>query len=144
MTDSQPMYAGFLGTWILIPSSCDYEQGVPPASGTYRIDERDGRLEFTIDWTDAEGTAHHAEFSGAPDGRREPFDGGELADALSVTAVSARELTSSAYRDGAELMVAQRQLDDTGVAMRVTQLVRFPDGTHAANVSIYRKQTPRE
>ncbi len=37
-------------------------------------------------------------------------------------------------------MVAQRQLDDTGTAMRVTQLVRFPDGTHAANVSIYRKQ----
>lgn len=139
MSDSLPLYAGFLGTWILLPESCDYEQGEPPASGTYRIEERDGRLEFAMDWTDSAGKTHHAEFSGVPDGRREPFDGGELADALSVTAVSARELTSAAYRNGAELMVAQRQLDDTGSAMRVTQLVRFLDGTHAANVGVYRK-----
>ncbi len=135
----QPTYAGFLGTWILIPASCDYEQGEPPTSGTYRIAEHDGRLEFTIDWTDAEGKPHHAEFSGVPDGRKMPFDGGELADAMSITAVSARELTSSAYLDGAELMVAQRQLDDTGLAMRVTQVVRFVNGSHAANVSVYRR-----
>ncbi len=39
-------------------------------------------------------------------------------------------------------MVAQRQLDDRGAAMRVTQLVRFDDGTTLANTSIYRRQLP--
>ena len=36
-------------------------------------------------------------------------------------------------------MIAQRQLDETGTAMRITQLVRFSDGSQAANVGVYRK-----
>lgn len=140
MSDDAPNYSGFLGTWVLIPESCRYEQGDPPRAGTYRIEARAGRLHFVIDWTAADGSAHHAEFSGVPDGVPAPFDGGELADALSVTVVSARDLRSSGYWRGAELMVAQRQLDDTGTAMRVTQVVRLPDGSSPANVSVYRKQ----
>lgn len=139
MPDSPPPYSSFLGTWILLPDTCEYEQGDPPREGTYRIAEGDGCLEFTIDWVDAAGASHHAEFAGPPDGSRVPFDGGELADALSITAVSPRELRSSAFWKGDELMVAQRQLDETKMAMRVTQLVRFADGTSLANVSIYRK-----
>jgi hypothetical protein len=137
---SPPPYEGFLGTWILLPDTCDYEQGEPPTAGTYTISEGAGRLDFSIDWTDADGASHHAEFGGPPDGSRVPFDGGELADALSIHAVSPRELTSSAYWKGDELMVAQRQLDDTGGAMRVTQVVRFPGGTSLANISVYRKR----
>lgn len=140
MTDAAPLYAGFLGTWILIPESCQYEQGDPPKAGVYTIAERDGRLEFTIDWTAADGGTHHVEFDGVPDGVPVPFAGADLADALSIEAVSARDLRSSAYLNGREHMVAQRQLDDTGTAMRVTQIVRFSDGTHLSNVSIYRKQ----
>ena len=39
-------------------------------------------------------------------------------------------------------MVAQRQLDASGNAMRVTQVVRFADGTSAANVAVYRRHAP--
>jgi len=41
-------------------------------------------------------------------------------------------------------MVAQRQLDDSGQAMRVTQLVRLADGEHLANVSVYRRRMVTE
>ena len=58
---------------------------------------------------------------------------------MSICAVSTRELNSYAYLKGKELMVAQRQLDDTGLAMRITQLVRLPDGTNISNESIYRR-----
>lgn len=140
MASHRPLYADFLGTWVLVPERCDYEQGDPPISGSYVIEEHDGALVFHIEWTDAAGETHSADFSGVPDGQPVPFAGGDLADALSVTAVSDRELWSSAYREGEELMVAQRQLDDTRTAMRVVQLVRFRGGTDAANVSLYRKQ----
>ena len=50
-----------------------------------------------------------------------------------------RELNSYAYLNGHELMVAQRQLDDTAMAMRITQIVRLPDGSVLSNESIYRK-----
>ena len=133
-------WAGFLGTWILDPTSCRYEQGDPPHSSTYRIAEAEGgRLVFEINWVDAEGREHEVSFSGKPDGSLERFDGGDLADALSVQSISARDLRSSAYFNGVERMVAQRQLDATGRAMRVTQLVRLPTGESLANVGVYVK-----
>ncbi len=134
-----PIYRAFLGSWVLIPESCDYEQSAPPRSGTDHISETEDGLRFDMSWVDAFGEEQSASFSGIPDGQARPFDGGELADALSITAVSERDLRSAASIKGTELMVAQRQLDDSGQAMRVTQLVRLPDGTTPLNVSIYRK-----
>lgn len=138
----RPVYADFLGTWLLLPETCEYEQGDPPASGLYRIEDRDGRLHFHMEWTDAQGAPHQLEFSGTPGAGKEPFAGGELADALAIDAKSRRELTSYAYYRGRECMVAQRQLDETGSAMRVTQLVRLDGGHSFANVSIYRRYAP--
>lgn len=132
-------YAGFLGIWTLIPESCQYEQGDPPREATYRIAERGDELVFSMHWVDSEGKTHQMEFSGPPNGEPIPFDAGELADSLVVRAVSSRELTTAALSRGEELMVAQRQLDETGSAMRITQIVRFPNGSTEANVGVYRK-----
>lgn len=134
-------HAAFLGTWILDPTSCAYEQGAPPRSGRYTITERGDELAFTIEWTDAAGEDHRAEFSGRPDGQARPFAGGPLADAMSITCRSPRELNSAAFYGGVELMSAERQLDATGQAMRVVQMVRLPDGSRPTNVAIYRRQT---
>src|SRR5690606_11342740 len=133
-------YADFLGTWLLDPTSCAYQQGEPPRSGRYVIEERDGALHFTMEWVDATGTENRAAFSGIPDGEPRPFAGGDLADALSIEAPSPRELTSAALYRGVERMFAQRQLDDTRQVMRVTQIVRLPDGTNPSNVALYRRQ----
>ncbi len=133
-------YRDFLGRWQLIPESCRYEQGDPPVSGSYTIEQnKDGSLQFTAEWTDAAGKPGTVSFSGFPDGTKMPFNAGELADSLAVDAVSPRELNTYAYMDGREIMVAQRQLDGTGQAMRVTQLVRLPNGESPANVAIYRR-----
>jgi hypothetical protein len=143
VTKQGPLHAGFIGAWILIPESCNYEQGDPPLAGTYRMSEGEGgALDFEIGWTDSSGEEQVVRFSGVPDGEPAPMEGGEFADAMAVCAVSARELTTRAYWRGKERMVAQRQLDDSGGAMRVTQLVRFDDGTTLANTSIYRKHLP--
>ena len=93
-----------------------------------------------MNWTDKENKDFSIEFSGIPDGKKVPFNGGALADEMAITAVSERELNSYAYLNGKELMIAQRQLDDTGMAMRITQVVRLPDGTNLSNESIYRRQ----
>ncbi len=93
-----------------------------------------------MSWVDADGDSHHVEFSGCPNGLPFPFAGGDLADAMVITAVSARELNSAALYQGQERMTAQRQLDDTQMAMRITQVVRFADGALLANVGVYRRQ----
>lgn len=134
---SEPLWKGFIGTWLLDPASGQYEQGEPPRSGSYRIEEAGGRLAFHMEWIDAAGEAHAASFTGTPDGKPEPFAGGDLADALSVTPVSWRELNSAAYWKGRERMIASRQLDDDGGAMRVIQAVRLPGGERPTNIAIY-------
>lgn len=137
---SNKLYANFLGLWQLIPQSCRYEQGDPPRAGTYRIEEGpDGTLVFEAEWIDASGVSQSVRLAGAPDGSKTPFAGGDLADALAIEAVSERELNSYAYYEGRELMVAQRQLDSSGQAMRITQVVRLPMGQSPANVSVYRR-----
>ena len=140
MTSTKAKYADFLGTWLLIPESCQYEQGAPPRQGRYTIAEETGRLLFTIRWVDADGASHDVAFSGVPDGQPVPFAGGPLADALAISAPSDRRLDSSAFKDGELLMAAERQLDETRTSMRIVQQVRLPDGTRPTNISIYRKQ----
>ncbi len=136
-----PLCEAFLGTWTLDPASCVYEQSEAPSEATHRIFVEDEKLVMTMHWTLSDGSEHQMQFSGIPNGEPMPFAGGELADALAIHALSKRELTTAAYWKGKELMVSQRQLDDTGSAMRVTQIVRFLDGTHASNVGVYRKNS---
>lgn len=146
--DETPLYAGFLGSWILDTSSCEFEQGDAPQAGSYSIVEQAPlsgssaqsiSLMFRTQWIDSEGTSQSAEFSGIPDGEPVPFNGGDLADALSVTIVSRRELNSAAFYKGHERMTVSRQLDDTGGALRLIQAVKLPNGEKPTNISIYRR-----
>lgn len=134
------LFDSFLGEWILIPESCSFEQGEPPTAGLYRIEAAGDQLTFTIISRDADGDESTVTFSGIADGVPAPFAGGPLIDALSIKTVSSRELNSCGYYGGVECMVAQRQLDESGNAMRVTQLVRFDDGTRLSNVAVYRRR----
>lgn len=139
MNHQHKLYSGFLGQWQLNPESCQYDQEEIPKSGFYQISEKGDCLEFVIQWTDADDETHTVSFSGIPDGRKVPFNGGDIADELSVLAVSEKELNSYAYFKGKELLINQRQLDTSGQAMRVTQVVRLPDGGKISNVGIYQK-----
>jgi hypothetical protein len=136
------VFAGFLGTWILELSSCQYEQGDPPSAGLYSISEKDGRLFFTIAWTDAKGKDHDVAFNGLPDGVPVPFVVAGAVDEMSIQAISRRELRSTAFFQSKSTMIAQRQLDESGRTMRVTQVVMFPDGERLANVATYMKSLP--
>lgn len=135
----QKLYAGFLGHWQLEPDQCEFEQSVAPVSGSYGIEEGEKGLVFTMAWVDAEGHDFVVTFKGQPDGQPHPFNGGDLADALAVTAVSADELKTSAFLKGHELMVATRRLSGNGQFMRLTQTVHLPDGTSPSNHSRYKR-----
>lgn len=137
---TKPIYQGFLGSWVLDVETCDYEQGDPPKSAIYKIAEAGDELVFDMDWIDANDESHHASFQAPPDGTHLPFNGGELADTLSVTAVSEHQLNSSAYRGGIELMVAARSLSEDGSKMEVLQKVNLPDGTSPTNRSTFHRQ----
>lgn len=135
MTD--PIYQGFLGDWILDVDNCEFEQGDPPRSASNSITEDGQELIVAMDWTDTDGETHHMSFRAVPDGRKIPFNGGPLADHLSVTAINDSELVAAAYRDGIELMTAIRTLSPDGSVMELEQVVHLPDGASPRNSSFY-------
>ena len=137
---ADPIYQKFLGSWVLDVETCAYEQGDPPKSAVYRIFEDGDELVFDMDWIDAGDEAHHVSFRAKPDGSRIAFNGGELADALAVTAPSENELNSSAFRDGVELMTAERKLLGDDAVMDLMQRVYLPDGTSPTNRSKFHRQ----
>ena len=138
MTD--PIYKSFLGIWQLDTATCDYEQGEPPWSDRHQIAADGDELVIIMDWTDAAGDTHHASLRAKPDGSKIPFNGGPLADALQITAPSELELTSSAFRDGVELMTATRELEPDGMSFYLVQTVHLPDGTSPSNRATYIRQ----
>ncbi len=140
MIDVTKMYADFLGIWDLDAATCVYEQSDPPSSGSYTISESKHGLTFRMAWTDTDGEQHVHSFSCMPDGQPKPFNGGELADAISVTAVSPVELNSAAFYQGRQLMTAARTLKDGGIVMEVRQSVLLPDGTQPTNFACYRRR----
>lgn len=136
----EKMYAGFLGEWQLDVDGSHYGQGEAPVSGGYEISESQEGLVFVISWQDADGKEHSFTFSGVPDGEARPFAGDDLIDSMSVSAPNEAELTSKAFYQGRELMIAKRVLMDDGAVMEITQSVLLPDGSKPSNIARYRRK----
>lgn len=130
-------YELFLGEWQLDVNLCLYEQGEPPLSSTYLIREEGEELLFEMSWVDAEGEAHQMTLRGMPDGTLAPFKGGDLVNALSITAVSTHELNTAAAMKGVVLMSVIRRLSPDGQQMAVMQEVKLPTGEVSTNKSVY-------
>ncbi|MCW9033370.1 MAG: hypothetical protein OQK35_03405 [Alphaproteobacteria bacterium] len=131
---------GFFGLWMLDLSRSTFEQNEPPQSATHRLELYEGHVVFYMNWIDAEGQDFEVKFAGIPDGQIREFPGGELADAMSVTAPSELELNTSAFLKGNELMTATRLLVENGSEMLLTQTVHLPDGVTLQNKSLYVKE----
>lgn len=134
------IYADFIGHWVMDPGQNLYEQGEPPRSGSYTIRQDEDQLHFTMKWESHEGEALEMSFAGVPDGSLQPYNGGALADHLSLSAPSPFELNSSAYLNGVELMIAERQLAADQQSMVIKQTVILPDGNRLTNTSRYHRQ----
>ncbi|MEO1014439.1 MAG: hypothetical protein AAFX08_04545 [Pseudomonadota bacterium] len=132
-----PSIEGFLGEWILDPSSCRYEQGEPPKSGRYVISRLGDDLAFRMEWIDADGAAHEQSFVSRPDGRPEVFNGGDLADALTTTTPAEGVLETRASYRGQDRMTALRTLSVDGMSMEVIQTVTLPDLSEVSNRAVY-------
>ncbi|MEP3275468.1 MAG: hypothetical protein ABJN26_19855 [Stappiaceae bacterium] len=129
----------FLGTWIMDPDESEYDQGDPPKSGTYRIEDESGLLIFSMNWIDAEGVSHSESFSGIPNGKPVRLRESGLVDELVLYFEKPTKLVSEARRNGLTIMKATRELSDDGASMTVDQTVHVLDEQTFVNTSIYHR-----
>ena len=131
----------FLGSWQLLPETCEYEQGLAPKSGTYRIILDKGELSFLIAKSDLQNKKTEFELKGKADGEKRPFAVKDVIDTLSIELRNAnKEIWIIGFWGEKEQMVSQLQLDKSGQALRVTQVVFFTDGTKMTNSAVYSKR----
>ena len=133
------LFKKFVGKWALLKGSCLYEQGLPPIDGQYQITYKTRDLIFEMVWLDNTGERHEFIFKSRPDGLAIPFMGGDLADSLSTTIVSERELNTIAYKNGIKVMEVRRNLSNSLNQMTISQTVFVSEKDKPTNWSSYSK-----
>lgn len=131
--------APFLGSWILDTDACDYEQGEPAQSGSYKIEADDLGLTFHMRWIDAEGQEEAVSFTGQPGTRETALKKSGLADALVLYLETEGGLVSEARRGGTVIMRAVRRLSDNATTLTIEQTVHLPDDSTLTNTMVYRR-----
>jgi len=130
----------YLGTWILVPELCLYEDGNPPVSGIYRISQSDEDVRISIDWEAQDGSKHQIEFQAPDSGAKQPSSNPGPSH-LSITRVSPFILDSSAYAGDEEVAYARRCASEDGLLLSTVQVGRRANGTSFRNFQVYRRQT---
>lgn len=129
----------FLGTWQMQPEQNDYQQGDPPAKGTYTIannPDGEGYL-VSMAWTTIDGRDVEMSYTAIPDGIDHPYENPDIADTVSMTRVDENILDSDVKKGGAITAYARRELSSDGQTMTVTQSGPKSDGDWFDNVSVY-------
>jgi hypothetical protein len=133
----------FIGLWELDPTQSDYQVGMPPQTGLYRIapDANGSGYMISMSWTDAQGRESYAAYTAMPDGVHYPYENSDVADSISMTRLDERTLDSAIYKDGVCIAYSVRQLSDDGQLMQITQSGYAQDGSTFENRSLYVRQS---
>ena len=129
----------YLGSWELIPELCIYEEGQPPLSGRYEIQQSDGQVQISIAWRAKDGADHHTTFGSPNDGTRTPIEAPGVTH-LSITRVSASVLDSGAFDHERIVSDARRCTSPDGQLLSTVQIGFRPDGTSFRNFQVYRRR----
>lgn len=125
------------GQWILIPELCIYQNGEPPASGSYEIQTGETDTHFKIEWTDQSGVSHSVNFSGTADGDKYESDTPGVTHVI-YEKISDMILDSTAFDGDKVLLYARRVASLNGELLAVSQ-VAHAEGGNFTNIQIYRR-----
>jgi hypothetical protein len=131
----------FLASWQLFPEKCDFQQGVVPRSGNYKIESiRNGHaLGISINWVSLENEAFYTQYEMVPDGELRPFENQEMAEAMLAEIVNASTLRTVFYKNNHPLLEVVHEILPNGY-LKVSQKGTREDGTAFTNTEIYHKQ----
>lgn len=125
----------------MFPEKCDYQFGVAPRSGIYKIESvENGRsLSVSQNWVSLENQAFYSQYQVVPDGERRIFDNQELADELLGDIPNSATLRILFYKSGEQTLEVIKEILPNGY-LRITQKSTRPDGTPFTNIDVYHKQ----
>lgn len=131
----------FLASWQLFPEKCDYEKGVPPKSGNYRIESANNQQELVVqlNWVSLENEAYFSQYTIRPDGAARPYQEESFAEAIRAEILNASTIVVEFLGQETPILSVKKEILSNGY-LRVTQAGRDEEGKPYRNIDIYHKQ----
>lgn len=131
----------FLASWQLFPEKCDFQQGLTPKSGNYKVESiRNGHaLAISINWVSLDNEAFYTQYEMIPDGEIRPFENQEMADSIQATILNASTIQTLFIKEDATILEVTNEILPNGY-MKVTQKGKNKEDVDFTNTEIYHKQ----
>lgn len=130
----------FLSSWQLFPEKCNYEFGVVPKSGNYKIEsvQNGHALSFSINWVSITNDAFYTQYTVIPNNEVQVFDNQEIADSIKADIVNAGTLIVWMYKNEQEILKVVHEILANGY-LKVSHWGNN-NGQPFVNVEVYHKQ----
>lgn len=131
----------FLASWQLFPEKCQFQFGLVPKSGNYKIESTHNghHLLISINWVSIENEAFYSQYEVVPDDEIRPFENQEIADSIKANILNASTIRCSFFKLDKEILTVTHEILSNGY-LRITQEGFKADSTPYSNVEIYHKQ----
>ena len=131
----------FLASWQLFPEKCDFQFGLAPKSGNYKIESiKNGHaLSISINWVSLDNEAFYTQFEVIPDGEIRPFENQELADTIKAEILNASAIQTLFIKEEKNILTITHEILPNGY-MKLTQKGNNKEGNPFVNTEIYHKQ----
>ncbi len=131
----------FLASWQLFPEKCDFQFGLVPISGNYKIESTGNGtiLKISHNWMSITQQAYYSQFEIVPDGSRQPFADLQIADTIQARIVDSATLIASFHKNDIQVLEVVHQILGNGY-LKITQKGQLTDGGTFENKEIYHKQ----
>lgn len=131
----------FLASWQLFPEKCNYEKGMPPRSGNYRIEsiKQQQELSVQINWVTLDNEAFFSQYEIRPDGQLHPFADKIFADKIKGEIINASTMEISFLKEDDVILKVKKEILGNGY-LKISQEGIDPEGIPFCNIDVYHKQ----
>ncbi|WP_216593200.1 MULTISPECIES: DUF2452 domain-containing protein [Sediminibacterium] len=131
----------FLASWQLFPEKCDFQKGIAPKSGNYKIEsiENGQALSFSINWVSLDNEAFYTQYKVFPNDSLQKLEDNQLADEIKSVIVNSSTLSVVFYKNALTVLVVTHEILPNGY-MRITQEGTDEKGKNYRNIELYHKQ----
>ena len=119
------------------PEKCDFQKGMSPKSGNYKIESIDNgqALSVSINWVSLDNEAFYTQYRLVPNDAMQKLEDNEIADEIKATIVNSSTLCVTFYKQLLSVLKVTHEILPNGY-MRVTQEGTDENGNNYQNTEI--------
>lgn len=131
----------FLASWQLFPEKCNFQSGIAPKNGNYKIESinHGHDLSISINWVSVENQAFYSSYQVKPDGELHPFDNQEMADSIRSNIINASAMETIFYKEEKTILTVLHEILPNGY-MKISYKGVDKEAKDFTNTEIYHKQ----